>query len=127
MNATRIVDIAQDLKAVDQVLKLRPFVLGLDLAALASRREYSNLEYRLACQFRAHRSQLVRTALECVGRQGPARAETAGSRQPSRADDTRFECGDDRRLYAGFARSVSLALFRESFLSLPRSTDADFN
>ncbi|GAA6025465.1 hypothetical protein JCM8202_003622 [Rhodotorula sphaerocarpa] len=67
MNVTRIVDIAQDLKALDQVLELRPFVLALDLAALASRREYLNLEKWLTGQFQAHGSQLVRTALEFVG------------------------------------------------------------
>ncbi|GAA5866964.1 hypothetical protein JCM3774_003736 [Rhodotorula dairenensis] len=67
MNVTRIVDIAQDLKALDQVLELRPFVLALDLAALASRREYLNLEKWLTSQFQAHGSQLVRTALEFVG------------------------------------------------------------
>ncbi|GAA5988666.1 hypothetical protein JCM10908_003667 [Rhodotorula pacifica] len=67
MNVTRIVDIAQDLKALDQVLELRPFVLALDLAALASRREYLNLEKWLTSQFQTHGSQLVRTALEFVG------------------------------------------------------------
>ncbi|GAA5967764.1 hypothetical protein JCM8115_006439 [Rhodotorula mucilaginosa] len=67
MNVTRIVDIAQDLKALDQVLELRPFVLALDLAALASRREYLNLEKWLTSQFQVHGSQLVRTALEFVG------------------------------------------------------------
>ncbi|GJN93018.1 hypothetical protein Rhopal_006063-T1 [Rhodotorula paludigena] len=50
MNVTRIVDIAQDLKALDQVLELRPFVLALDLAALASRREYLNLNKWLSSQ-----------------------------------------------------------------------------
>ena len=67
MNVTRIVDIAQDLTALDQVLELRPFVLALDLAALASRREYLNLEKWLTSQFQVHGSQLVRTALEFVG------------------------------------------------------------
>ncbi|GJN94550.1 hypothetical protein Rhopal_007633-T1 [Rhodotorula paludigena] len=67
MNVTRIVDIAQDLKALDRVLKLRPFVLALDLAALASRREYLNLDKWLSSQFAQHGAQLVRATLEFVG------------------------------------------------------------
>ncbi|GAA6057943.1 hypothetical protein JCM3770_004447 [Rhodotorula araucariae] len=67
MNVTRIVDIAQDLKALDEVLSLRPFVLALDLAALASRREYLNLDKWLATQMQQHGAQLVRATLEFVG------------------------------------------------------------
>ncbi|KPV72766.1 uncharacterized protein RHOBADRAFT_38864 [Rhodotorula graminis WP1] len=67
MNVTRIVDIAQDLKALDDVLSLRPFVLALDLAALASRREYLNLDKWLATQMQQHGAQLVRATLEFVG------------------------------------------------------------
>ncbi|GAA5963421.1 hypothetical protein JCM21900_000443, partial [Sporobolomyces salmonicolor] len=68
MNVTRIVDIAQDLKALDEVLEvLRPFRLALDLAALASRREYLNLDKWLMGQIKSHGAVLVRATLEFVG------------------------------------------------------------
>ncbi|GJN93365.1 hypothetical protein Rhopal_006418-T1 [Rhodotorula paludigena] len=67
MNVTRIVDIARGLKALDQVLKLRPFVLALDLAALASRRKCLDLDKWLSSQFAQHGAQLVRATLEFVG------------------------------------------------------------
>lgn len=67
MNVTRIIDIAQDLKMLDQILELRPFVLALDLAALASRREYLNLDKWLTGQIQQHGGQLVRATLEFVG------------------------------------------------------------
>ncbi|EJD02104.1 Not1-domain-containing protein [Fomitiporia mediterranea MF3/22] len=44
MNITRILDVAQDLKILDSLLEVRPFVFALDVAALASRREYLNLD-----------------------------------------------------------------------------------
>lgn len=68
MNVTRIVDIAQDLKALDEVLdNLRPFELVLDMAALASRREYLNLDKWLTSQIKSHGGGLVRATLEFVG------------------------------------------------------------
>ncbi|GAA6007108.1 uncharacterized protein JCM10292_004118 [Rhodotorula paludigena] len=67
LNVTRIVDIAQDLKAHDQVFELRPFVLALDLAALASRGEYLDLDKWLSSQFAQHGAQLVRVTPEFVG------------------------------------------------------------
>ncbi|BGP21039.1 hypothetical protein JCM10213_002926 [Rhodosporidiobolus nylandii] len=69
MNVTRILDVAQDLKVLDEVLELRPFVLALDLAALASRREYLNLDKWLTAQIKqqAQSQQLVRATLEFVG------------------------------------------------------------
>ena len=44
MNITRILDVAQDLKILDSLLEVRPFVFALDVASLASRREYLNLD-----------------------------------------------------------------------------------
>ncbi|GAA5970047.1 hypothetical protein JCM3765_004764 [Sporobolomyces pararoseus] len=68
MNVTRIVDIAQDLKALDEILdNLRPFELVLDMAALASRREYLNLDKWLTSQIKSHGGGLVRATLEFVG------------------------------------------------------------
>ncbi|CAG8526473.1 8493_t:CDS:10 [Ambispora leptoticha] len=44
MHISRILDIAQDLKILPQLLQVQQFVFTIDLAALASRREYLNLE-----------------------------------------------------------------------------------
>ncbi|CAG8680674.1 868_t:CDS:2, partial [Cetraspora pellucida] len=44
MTISRILDIAQDLKILNQLLAIQPFFFSIDLAALASRREYLNLE-----------------------------------------------------------------------------------
>ncbi|GAA5991806.1 hypothetical protein JCM11641_001763 [Rhodosporidiobolus odoratus] len=66
-NVTRILDVAQDLKALDDVLSLRPYALTLDLAALASQREYLNLQKWLGGQIRENGSEMVRAALEFVG------------------------------------------------------------
>ncbi|GJN92641.1 hypothetical protein Rhopal_005676-T1 [Rhodotorula paludigena] len=63
INVTRIVDVAQDLKAPDQVLELRPFVLALDLAALASRRKHLNLNKWLSSRFTRQGPQFIRATL----------------------------------------------------------------
>ncbi|EKM82840.1 hypothetical protein AGABI1DRAFT_97790 [Agaricus bisporus var. burnettii JB137-S8] len=44
LNITRILDVAQDLKILEALLEVQPFTFALDVAALASRREYLNLE-----------------------------------------------------------------------------------
>lgn len=67
INVSRILDVAQDLKILDLVLELRPFFLALDLAALASRREYLNLDKWLASSIAALGGVFVRATLEFVG------------------------------------------------------------
>lgn len=44
LNIGRILDIAQDLRILDQLLNLQPYAFAVDLAALASRRECLNIE-----------------------------------------------------------------------------------
>lgn len=44
LSTTRILDIAQELRILDQLLNLQPYSFVLDLAALASRREYLNID-----------------------------------------------------------------------------------
>lgn len=66
INVSRILDVAQDLKILDRVLELRPFFLALDLAAVASRREFLNLEKWVAGEIGTHGSAFVRAALEFV-------------------------------------------------------------
>ncbi|KAI9104094.1 CCR4-Not complex component, Not1-domain-containing protein [Phlyctochytrium arcticum] len=41
---SRILDVAQEMRALSQILKLQPYSFTIDLAALASRREFLNLE-----------------------------------------------------------------------------------
>lgn len=67
VNVSRILDVAQDLKILDVVLDLRPFSLSLDLAALASRREYLNLDKWLSNSIATHGGVFVRATLEFVG------------------------------------------------------------
>ena len=59
MNITRILDVAQDLKILDSLLEVRPFVFALDVAALASRREYLNLDKWLSDNVSAHGSEFL--------------------------------------------------------------------
>ncbi|KAI0698481.1 Not1-domain-containing protein [Cytidiella melzeri] len=54
LNITRILDVAQDLKILDQLLEMQPYAFALDVAALSSRREYLNLDKWLADNVTAH-------------------------------------------------------------------------
>lgn len=54
MNITRILDVAQDLKVLESLLEVRPFAFALDVVALASRREYLNLDKRITDNVQAH-------------------------------------------------------------------------
>lgn len=44
LNVTRVLDIAQELRILDELLNLQPYSFVIDLAALASGREHLNLE-----------------------------------------------------------------------------------
>ena len=79
-NITRILDVAQDLKVcpystfqcdgfkyssqiLDHLLESRPFAFVLDVAALASRREYLNLDKWLADNVTAHGHDFLRDVI----------------------------------------------------------------
>ncbi|KDQ13139.1 hypothetical protein BOTBODRAFT_188668 [Botryobasidium botryosum FD-172 SS1] len=64
LNITRILDIAQDLKILDSLLEVRPFGFALDVAALASRREYLNLDKWLADNVNAHGEAFTRAVMD---------------------------------------------------------------
>ena len=51
---SRILDVAQDLKALSMLLSASPFAFVIDLACLASRREYLKLEKWLTDKIREH-------------------------------------------------------------------------
>ena len=54
MRLSRVLDVAHDLKALHILLEARPFTFVIDLACLASRREYLKLEKWLADKIREH-------------------------------------------------------------------------
>ncbi|KAG6897848.1 hypothetical protein C0992_010336 [Termitomyces sp. T32_za158] len=63
LNITRILDVAQDLKILEALLEVRPFVFALDVAALASRREYLNLDKWLADNVANHGSEFLHSVI----------------------------------------------------------------
>ena len=70
---SRILDIAQDLKALSVLLGAKAvFYFVIDLAVLASRREYLNLEKWLTDQMREHGEGFVKAAIQYLQRKLPA-------------------------------------------------------
>ncbi|KAM0787180.1 hypothetical protein ACM66B_006427 [Microbotryomycetes sp. NB124-2] len=67
LNISRIVDIASELKILDFVLELPPTFLALDVAALASRREFLNLDKWLSTALATHGEAFVQSTLEYLG------------------------------------------------------------
>ncbi|KAG5645053.1 hypothetical protein DXG03_007232, partial [Asterophora parasitica] len=63
LNITRILDVAQDLKILEPLLEVRPFVFALDVAALASRREYLNLDKWLADNVANHGREFLHSVI----------------------------------------------------------------
>ncbi|KAJ3129357.1 CCR4-NOT transcription complex subunit 1, partial [Irineochytrium annulatum] len=61
---SRILDIAQDMKALSQILEAKPYAFSIDLAALASRRDYLNLELWLQERIRADGNTFMRSCLD---------------------------------------------------------------
>ncbi|KIM32540.1 hypothetical protein M408DRAFT_316396, partial [Serendipita vermifera MAFF 305830] len=64
INITRILDVAQDLKILEALLEVQPFTFALDVAALASRREYLNLDKWLADHAAAHGVAFIRDMVD---------------------------------------------------------------
>ncbi len=64
LNLTRIVDVAQSLGIVDDLVETRPFAFALDVAALASRREAIDLDAWLQDNINRHGSDFIRAVLE---------------------------------------------------------------
>ncbi|KAF8644127.1 hypothetical protein AX16_008656 [Volvariella volvacea WC 439] len=63
LNITRILDVAQDLKILEALLEVRPFGFALDVAALASRREYLNLDKWLTDNAIAHGAEFLHSVI----------------------------------------------------------------
>ncbi|RKP10666.1 CCR4-Not complex component, Not1-domain-containing protein [Thamnocephalis sphaerospora] len=60
---SRILDVAQDLKIITTLLSIESFNFTIDLAALASRREYLNLEKWLLDSIARHKDQFIAACL----------------------------------------------------------------
>ncbi|KAI9223809.1 CCR4-Not complex component, Not1-domain-containing protein [Blastocladiella britannica] len=63
---SRLLDVCQELKALGDILKRTPFHFALDLAALASRREFLNLDRWIGDMVGEHGSAFVRAAIDYV-------------------------------------------------------------
>lgn len=68
---SRILDVAQDLKALSNLLNSRTFMFVIDLACLASRREYLKLEKWLSDKLREHGDQFVAALIKFLQRRCP--------------------------------------------------------
>ena len=68
---SRILDVAQDLKALSNLLNSRTFMFVIDLACLASRREYLKLEKWLSDKLREHGDQFVAALTKFLQRRCP--------------------------------------------------------
>ncbi|KAK4047791.1 CCR4-NOT core subunit cdc39 [Microbotryomycetes sp. JL201] len=86
LNVSRIVDIASELKILDFVLDLPPTFLALDVAALASRREFLNLDKWLSSALASRGEPFVQSTLEYLGhkaRHDLQRQELESESQPT--------------------------------------------
>ncbi|XP_054715657.1 CCR4-NOT transcription complex subunit 1-like [Uloborus diversus] len=68
---SRILDVAQDLKALSMLLNLTPFLFVIDLACLASRREYLKLDKWLGDKVREHGEAFIQASLNFLNRRCP--------------------------------------------------------
>ncbi|GFQ94535.1 CCR4-NOT transcription complex subunit 1 [Trichonephila clavata] len=68
---SRILDVAQDLKALSMLLNLTPFLFVIDLACLASRREYLKLDKWLNDKVRDHGEPFVEACVTFLTRRSP--------------------------------------------------------
>ncbi|XP_077145078.1 CCR4-NOT transcription complex subunit 1 isoform X1 [Ranitomeya variabilis] len=69
---SRILDVAQDLKALSMLLNATPFAFVIDLAALASRREYLKLDKWLTDKIREHGEPFVQACMTFLKRRCPS-------------------------------------------------------
>lgn len=68
---TRILDCAQDLKALSNLLNTRSFLFVIDLACLASRREYLKLDKWLTDKIREHGEPFIQGIIKFLQRRCP--------------------------------------------------------
>ncbi|KAI8491153.1 CCR4-NOT transcription complex subunit 1, partial [Branchiostoma belcheri] len=68
---SRILDVAQDLKALSMLLNGTPFAFVIDLACLASRREYLKLDKWLTDKIREHGEPFIQACVTFLKRRVP--------------------------------------------------------
>ncbi|CAH1779661.1 unnamed protein product [Owenia fusiformis] len=68
---SRILDVAQDLKALSMLLNATPFAFVIDLACLASRREYLKLDKWLSDKIREHGEPFIQASVNFLKRRCP--------------------------------------------------------
>lgn len=68
---SRILDVAQDLKALSMLLNATPFAFVIDLACLASRREYLKLDKWLSDKVREHQEPFLADCVAFLKRRCP--------------------------------------------------------
>lgn len=71
MRLSRILDVAQDLKALHLLLNASPFIFVVDLACLASRREYLKLDKWLTDKIRDHGEPFIQATVGFLKRRCP--------------------------------------------------------
>ncbi|XP_032816690.1 CCR4-NOT transcription complex subunit 1 isoform X5 [Petromyzon marinus] len=69
---SRILDVAQDLKALSMLLNATPFAFVIDLAVLASRREYLKLDKWLTDKIREHGEPFIQACVSFLKRRCPS-------------------------------------------------------
>ncbi|XP_041650921.1 CCR4-NOT transcription complex subunit 1 isoform X10 [Cheilinus undulatus] len=69
---SRILDVAQDLKSLSMLLNGTPFAFVIDLAALASRREYLKLDKWLNDKIREHGEPFIQACVTFLKRRCPS-------------------------------------------------------
>ncbi|XP_077972852.1 CCR4-NOT transcription complex subunit 1-like [Styela clava] len=69
---SRILDVAQDLKALSHLLNASPFAFVIDLAVLASRREYLKLDKWLTDKIREHGEHFIQACVAFLKRRCPS-------------------------------------------------------
>ncbi|XP_041123613.1 CCR4-NOT transcription complex subunit 1 isoform X2 [Polyodon spathula] len=69
---SRILDVAQDLKSLSMLLNGTPFAFVIDLAALASRREYLKLDKWLTDKIREHGEPFIQASVTFLKRRCPS-------------------------------------------------------
>ena len=65
---SRILDVAQDLKALSILLNSKAVPFVIDLAVMASRREYLNLDKWLGDQIREHGERFIKAIVQYLHR-----------------------------------------------------------
>ncbi|KNC97024.1 CCR4-NOT core subunit CDC39 [Spizellomyces punctatus DAOM BR117] len=82
---SRILDVAQEMRALSQILEIKPFSFAIDLAALASRRDYLNLEKWLQDHIRDEGEVFVTACLEFLNDKVTSQSARMDASNPKRS------------------------------------------